>query len=70
MPQIFKALASITAWILFVGGVLTIIFVMIGQNLGGGTFGEWPVSSAIGILNGNIALIGAVVVMKLRQNME
>ena len=66
MPSIFKALASITVWILFVNGCAALIFVYSGTaHLVGGTLlivGVWG--------TGIVSLILTVVAMKLRQMLE
>ena len=66
MTQIFKALATITVWILFVNGCAALIFVCSGTaHLVGGTLlivGAWGASI--------LSLISAVVAMKLRQMLE
>ena len=74
MPQIFKALASITAWTLFVigwvMGISTLTGGIIGGHLYSGT-GEappmvYPLFFAVAIAS----FILAVVVMLLRKKME
>ncbi len=69
MPPIFKALASITVWVLFIWGCVTILSTTIGYyvNIGFGapTMGilaSWGVGAA--------ELILAVCAMKLRQMLE
>jgi len=66
MPSIFKALATITVWILFVDGCIGVLFVCGGiANRVGGTpliIGAWIASI--------LSLILAVVAMKLRQMLE
>lgn len=65
MPQIFKALATITAWVLFVNGCLGMIgsaAARLAGNLGLGPPLAWGVAV--------VSLIGAVVAMKLRQTLE
>ena len=69
MPQIFKALASIAGWILFVVGCLAILLPLMHRILVGvftanviGIF-----SSMLSLETGIIALALSVVVMKLRQ---
>ena len=68
MPPIFKALASITVWILFVNGCLGLIgsatarIGMIGMEETLGPIVAW----AIGVAS----LILAVLSMKLRQMLE
>jgi len=72
MPQIFKALASITVWILFVLGCLTIIINLVMGTLAGEYFGAGPPSLQaffpLGIAVVSLAL--SVVCMKLRQMLE
>ena len=72
MPQIFKALASITVWILFVLGCLTIIINLVMGTLAGEYFGAGPPSLQtlfpLGI--GVVSLALSVVCMKLRQMLE
>ena len=66
MPPIFKALASITVWILFVFGSLSLLGGF-GRIIGGST--ELPLMSAyFGYGVGSLVL--SVVVMKLRQMLE
>ena len=66
MPSIFKALATITVWILFVYGCVGVLFVCGGvAHRVGGTpliIGAWVASI--------LSLIFAVVAMKLRQTLE
>ena len=70
MPQIFKALASITAWILFIGGCIGTL---------GTTVSYWAIVGGaeppsllyqFGWLFSAAQLTLAVVVMILRQKME
>ena len=69
MPNIFKALASITAWILFIGGCFSFVIATI----------TWATQTDI--LEANTAItidflvivvwfVAGVVVMRLRQKME
>ena len=65
MPPIFKALASITVWILFINGCLGLIGSAAARIAMGEAFG--PICAwAIGVAS----LILAVVAMKLRQMLE
>jgi hypothetical protein len=73
MPDIFKALATITAWTLFVlGWVILVIGVLIMPGIGGVFFAATPppvifwiaLASAVG------TLILSVAAMKLRQMLE
>ena len=72
MPKIFKTLATIIAWLLFVGGCLGFIsrgivwFFVTGFT---GT-GNDMAQLALQFVYIAIWLIGAVVVMKLRQSMQ
>ncbi|MFC2017132.1 hypothetical protein ACFLUD_01805 [Chloroflexota bacterium] len=74
MPQIFKALASITAWALFIIGWVTGLSTLIGGVIGGHLYSGtgaapplvYPVFFAVAIAS----LVLAVVVMLLRKKME
>jgi len=65
MPQIFKTLASIAAWILFVVGCLGILIPAVVRITTGKVVGSL-IAWGIGI----VALTLSVVVMKLRQTLE
>ncbi len=69
MPSIFKALASITAWILFVSGVLALISrAIVWLDMG---FTSTDTSQlAIDFFVVIALFVAAVVVMILRQKME
>ena len=69
MPQIFKALASIGAWILFIGGCVTILITIITLFAGGVGEREWMHTVAF-LFIAVISIIASVVAMKLRQVME
>jgi len=70
MPQIFKALASITVWVLFIWGCVAIVSATVGHyakiGIGNppelGTYMSWGLGTA--------QLVLAVVCMKLRHSME
>ena len=72
MPPIFKALASITAWILWIAGLVcgfsTFIMGIITGTLYGG--GPVPMSYWAGFAVALAYGVGAVVVMKLRKMLE
>ncbi len=73
MPNTFKALASIAAWILFIGGCVGLVMVLLGTAIGGGfsTPEEGPsfkFHAGMALNIGTIVL--SVVVMRLRQKME
>lgn len=72
MPPIFKALATITAWILFVGACLglisrTIVWLTVTGFIGTGTEMAHLALQFVFIA---IWFVAAVVVMRLRQRME
>jgi hypothetical protein len=72
MPDIFKALASITAWVLFVLAWITGISTFIMGTVSGCLFGDeepamvLPVFFAVSLAEA----VSAVVVMILRKKME
>ena len=65
MPPIFKALATIAAWILFVNGCLGILLPGIARLTGEAGLGA-PIAWGVGV----ISLIASVGAMKLRQTLE
>ena len=69
MPPIFKALASISAWLLFIVGCLTYIITLVTLFAGGVGAGEWLHTVAF-FTFATISIIASVVAMKLRQTME
>ena len=69
MPPIFKALASTSAWILFIAGCLTYIITLVTLFAGGVAAGEWMHTVAF-FTFATISIIASVVAMKLRQTME
>ena len=71
MPPIFKALASITVWVLWIAGMVMgfsgfIKGIILGDLYGGVT----PMPYIAGFAVALAYAIGAVVVMILRQKME
>lgn len=68
MP-IFKALASITAWIFFVGGCIAFLFTLIAW-IATKNFTEINPAIAMSFLVVAVWLVAGVVVMRLRQKME
>ena len=66
MPPIFKALASITAWVLFIFGLLALLTAFVRIFRGGPSLGlMWAYfGSAI------TSLFLSVVTMKLRKSLE
>jgi hypothetical protein len=73
MPEKFKALASIAAWVLFVLGLLGIVMGCMGAIIGNVQegFEEPPaIEVYIAITCGIISLTLSAVVMRLRQKME
>ena len=72
MPQIFKALTTVTAWLLFIGGCFglisrTIVWFFVTGFTGTGTE---MAQLSLQFVYIAIWLVAAVVVMKLRQMME
>ena len=65
MPNIFKVLASITAWILFVGGCIGVLMAMIAW-IRSGDITEINTELTIDFLVAPVTLVAAVVVMRLR----
>ena len=65
MPPIFKALASITVWILFISGCIATVLAPVSRLCAGEVF---PALAAWVI--GVTCLILAVVAMKLRKELE
>lgn len=70
MPSIFKALASITAWILFIWGVITILSTTVAYYTVIGINNALDLSIQIGWGLGTVELVLSVCVMRLRQKME
>ena len=69
MPQVFKALATITVWILFIGVCLAFLFATIAA-IATGEPTKVSIPAQINYLGGTAAFVASVVVMKLRQKME
>ena len=65
MPPIFKALASITVWILFISGCVATVAAPISRIVIGEVFGALT-AWAIGVA----CMILSVVAMKLRKMLE
>jgi hypothetical protein len=63
MPRYFKALATITVWILFIAGCLIILTALPLPYIHSSGSWQWP---ALGIAS----LFGAVVAMRLRKSLE
>jgi len=70
MPPIFKALASVSAWILFVCGCITGLMTTINWAVIIGFIGAPGLNVWMGWGLGAVQLVLAVVVMRLRQKME
>jgi hypothetical protein len=65
MPPIFKALASITAWILFIMGCLGIVLMGVARITKGDT-PDVPIVWGLAVFS----LLAGVVAMKLRHTLE
>ena len=72
MPPIFKALATITVWVLFIFGWIFLVVGNIGAAIGGSFFGATPPPLQVYLANGlgGAFFILSVVCMKLRQMLE
>ena len=70
MPQIFKALASISAWVLFIWGCVTILSVTVCYYVNIGIENPPTITHMASWGLGSVQLILAVVAMRLRQKME
>ncbi len=70
MPQIFKALASITVWILFVSGCLALISRAVVWLTVIGFVGTDTSQLAVDFFVIIALFVASVVVMRLRQKME
>jgi len=70
MPNIFKILASIVAWLLFIGGCLGLISRVIVWLTVTGFTGTDTLQLTMDFLSVAVWLVAAVVVMRLRQKME
>ena len=71
MPQIFKALATITAWALFIAGWLSFAFwVMVVISRAASPAAEESYIPMAQFALGVVCLALSVVVMKLRQTLE
>ena len=72
MPPIFKALASITAWALFILGWVTGLSTLMMGITTGCLYGSEPPPMVLAAMFalGAAELVLAVVVMRLRQKME
>jgi hypothetical protein len=69
MPQIFKALATITVWVLFIGGWGYILSSFAQWAAVGFTTADWEPQAAWVAL-GTASFVLSVVVMKLRKALE
>ncbi len=73
MPGVFKALASITAWILFIGGLITLVSVLLMTALSGQLYAvdsAPPMEFFVGLGIATFTSASAVVCMKLRHMLE
>ncbi len=70
MPQTFKVLASIVAWLLFIGGCLGLISRIIVWLTVTGFTGTNTSQLTTDFLSIAVWFVASVVVMRLRQKME
>ena len=69
MPPIFKTLATISAWILFLGGCLGTVATVLSWLIKVGFIAIPPVEIMVAFLTATAALVSGVVIMRLRQVM-
>ena len=69
MPPIFKALASISVWVLFIVGCVNILTSFIGWATGGFGIANWQ-SGATFLAIGIVSIILSVIAMRLRKMLE
>ncbi len=72
MPPIFKALATISAWTLFICSWLMLLGTTIGMGTRGDLFSDevLKIGDAIAFALAAVGIVLSVVVMRLRQKME
>ncbi len=73
MPQIFKALASIMAWILFIGGLIMLVSVLLMTALSGQLYSvdsPPPMEYYVGLGIATIIFAAAAYTMKVRKMPE
>jgi len=70
MPKIFKALATITAWILFISACVTLLMTTINWAIIIGFVGKPGPDAWAGWGLAAAAFVLSVVVMRLRQGMK
>jgi hypothetical protein len=71
MPPIFKALATITAWALFISGWINALSTFLSGIITGNLYGaEPPMQLPVFFLVAIAQWVSAVVVMILRKKME
>ena len=70
MPPVFKALASITIWILFISGCITLVVTTINWLVLVGFIGRPGVAAFGGWGLGTVQLLSSVVAAKLRHMLE
>jgi hypothetical protein len=70
MPPVFKALASITVWILFITGCITLVMTTLNWLVLVGFVGKPGADAFAGWGLGTVQLLSSVVAAKLRQMLE
>ena len=73
MPQIFKALASISAWVLFFFGMFTLVITFVFMNMSQAQVGYSeppPMQPYLGLAIGVVSIVSSVVAMRLRKGLE
>ena len=72
MPNIFKALATIIAWVLWVSSLIMLVSVVLMGIITGTMYGSEspPMVVPVFFLVATAQAVSAVVIMRLRQKME
>ncbi len=70
MPNVFKALASIAAWVLFIGGLIGILVTSISASINIGLVSPPDLAHSLGWILSSVQVTLAVVIMILRKKME
>ena len=70
MPKLFKILTTITAWVLFVNGFVTLIAFYVAELYYGRVLESLPIQDVLGIGIAVFSFIGGVFAMNSRRKME
>ena len=70
MPKIFKVLTTITAWVLFINGFVTLIAFYLAELYFKRVLLSLPIDDLVGLAVGVFSFIGGVLAMYVRRKME